>query len=141
MCSTALLGLIFVFGAGCSRGNSKVQGKVTLNGQPLDLAEVNFHPAESDNAAGAFGAKTDAQGNFQAPFPPSLREGNYKVTVVKYMPVEGVTLPPEFDIEMAKRTGKVKNTLPANYDSPLSSPLVVKVKAGQKDLKIELSRQ
>jgi len=65
--ATALVGLLLMLVAGCSRGRpiGDVQGRVTLNGQPLKEGAVRFVPVKGD---------TQATGGF-------VRDGSFKVQV------------------------------------------------------------
>jgi len=93
-----------------------VTGKVTLDGKPLDGANIAFAP-EPGNAYPAIGADvTGAEGNYKlmtngrSGLPP----GKYKVAISKVAAKPGVVLPPEFmrDPIMAKMAGMTKETLP-----------------------------
>jgi hypothetical protein len=75
----ALLGVL-----GCGTGNSKIEGIVTLDEQPVEGATVIFTPADGNGPSGS--GLTNAQGIFQVASGDNkqgLPAGIYKVTVVK----------------------------------------------------------
>jgi hypothetical protein len=89
-----------------------VHGKVTLNGEPVANADVEFHP-ESEPKLGIHGAKTDASGMYQLR-PSSGSEvpaGRYKVVVKRYVLPDGSPPDPEDD-PMLLAEGKTRTNLP-----------------------------
>src|SRR5437762_8177513 len=77
-----LLAAAVFAGAGCS-GNVGIKGKVTLDGQPVEGASVQFVPV--DGGRPAFGT-TDASGVFTLSTikqGDGTSKGEYKVTVTK----------------------------------------------------------
>src|SRR5690242_15276582 len=71
-------------GLGCSgdSGRHKVKGKVTLDGQPLQGAEITFIPSGSGEHATGF---SGADGTFEvnSTNAPGAAPGDYKVVIVK----------------------------------------------------------
>jgi hypothetical protein len=110
----ALLGLTAV---GCSGSGKKITGSVTLNGQPLADARVEFHPKSNLNIAAAE-ARTDAQGNFEIlPRPRSseiLAPGDYVVFVRKMVDRKGA-VPSEEDYGQLLAAGQLVNKVPPVY--------------------------
>jgi len=62
-CLTLILLCLLTTGCGSKDGLSRVKGKVTLNGQPLEGATVEFHPAGEGGAPSA--GVTDAKGRYE----------------------------------------------------------------------------
>jgi hypothetical protein len=121
--------------AGCGDGRPslvKVTGKVTLDGQPLEGAQVAFQPVNTDpkdtfqrpsscisNAAGEFTPQTYLPGD-------GLRVGKYRVAVVKQELVG--TPPPGLNAEEIQQLGmKRKWITPKAASSPETSGIEVEV--------------
>jgi hypothetical protein len=138
VCSTGLL-------VGCSGGEDKwkagrpktveAAGMITLNGKPLDKAQVVLVPQGGQNGGSAL---SDDEGAFQlASFPPDpgVVPGAYKVMIVKAIVPE---LQDEESAE-AKTPQRAKLLIPKKYTDPKTSGLTVEVpEAGKKDILIEL---
>jgi hypothetical protein len=88
--STAILApvLLLSFLSGCGAGTSKVDGVVTLDGQPVSGATVVFTSEDGANTASGL---TDDAGKFSLAYSgkPDVPNGGYKVTVTKTAIVEG----------------------------------------------------
>jgi hypothetical protein len=104
--------------AGCDSGPKlvPVTGKVTLDGKPLDGANIAFAP-EPGNAVPIQGLDvTGAEGNYtlMANGRRGVPPGKYKVVISKVEAKSGVVIPDEFkkDPMMAKMAGMTKETLP-----------------------------
>ncbi len=106
--------------SGCDSGPKlvPVTGTVTIDGKPLDGANIAFAP-EPGNEYPAQGTDvTSAEGNYKlstngrAGLPP----GKYKVAISKLAAKPGVVLPENFkaDPMMAKMAGMTRETLPAS---------------------------
>ena len=67
---TITLGLL-VAGCGSENDLAKVKGKVTLNGQPLEGATVEFQPAADGTAPSA--GTTDAKGRYELMYSFKVR--------------------------------------------------------------------
>ena len=136
--ASVLAALLIVAGSGCGNQLTKVRGKVTLDGKPLEAAGVQFVPiggkgmpamgiTESD---GAFHVDTHAPDDGAWP-------GEYKVTVSKYQvdPVMQQTINPsdpksteKMYAAAGKVTGKPKKYLvPKVYLREETTPLRWKV--------------
>lgn len=130
--------LSFLFLAGCG-GNQVgiVTGLVTLDGKPLSYAEVTF-TAKEDPALGSYGTRTGADGRFVLFQDP--RPGAYIKPGV-YVAVMGNVSKPRKEVELAAAgnpgTG-VRNPLPPVYCKKDDSPLIVEVKPGDNDFKLQL---
>jgi hypothetical protein len=137
----ALLMVVCFVAIGCSSPKeTSITGSVTLDGQPLPSATVNFHPKDklADTAATA---RTDQEGKFtlrrkaKAPLAP----GNYVVTVQKLVDKKG-NVPNDEDYGQLQAAGQLVNKLPARYSDVGARNLTVKVEADTKSLPpIELS--
>ncbi len=132
----ALIALCLVLGvAGCGGGadvpeTAPASGVVLYQGEPVDEAEVAFHPeGEGHPAIG----RTDAEGRFVLTTYSSADgavPGKHTVTV-QVMP-EGAL--PGMETEAAGAAA-----IPEKYADPSASPLTVEVKPGEKnEFKLEL---
>lgn len=147
--AVALSGLAvaaIVLGGACNRGASKpktypVTGTVSLNGQPVPGATVNFTPKEQappgQSGPQAASAVTDEQGKYQigtfAKGDGAL-PGEYLVSVTKYeggAPAAGGSgSEEEYRPPLPGEEAPVpKNVLPPQYANPNTSGLSVKVEA------------
>lgn len=110
-----------------------VEGKVTLDGEPVIGATVTFHSyiPETERYTAVCDGRTDELGRFRmttyARFD-GTPAGEYVVTVVK-------TERPLAEDE------PVKSLLPAKYAAPASSPLKVVVKEGINSFELELKKE
>jgi len=133
---------------GCGGKKVIVHGLVTLDGQPLDGAQVGFVPENSELSGG--GAITKSKGEFEiVPYENSnvLEPGVYAVTVNK------IELPPQLqaklkdvppDSVIAKQmsgalspmgpAGSRNNVVPPQYRAKESTPFKVTLKAGTNEL-------
>ena len=67
LCWTAMVALALPLATGCGGGGpdlSSVEGTVTLDGQPLANATVNFEPVEGGTARSSYDGQTDASGHY-----------------------------------------------------------------------------
>jgi len=81
-CSTLFLSCLFLAGCGSSDDLATVRGKVTLNGQPLEGAIVEFQPALAGGAPSA--GKTDANGRYKLMYTfktPGAMPGDHTVSI------------------------------------------------------------
>jgi len=101
-----------------------VEGKVTLDGQPLPDATVRFIPQGTGKGRAAFG-KTDAEGHYKL-----LYSAGANGAVVGNVRVEITTADPD--------SPKSKEKVPARYNA--NSELVSEVKSGSnKNLDFDLT--
>ena len=130
-----LIGLFSLVLDGCS-GGKKITGTVTLNGQPLADAQVEFHPRENLNLSVAE-AKTDAQGNYEIPPRPrggeGLPPGQYVVFVRKMVDKNGA-VPDAKDYGQLEAAGQLINKVPAQYSDRFSPKITMDVSADTKTL-------
>ena len=107
-----------------------VEGKLTLNGQPVAGASITFHRfnKNTEKYTSACNGRSDASGRFQMTTYfrfDGAPAGEFAVTVTK---ADG------FDEEGAP----VKNQLPAEYGTPATTPIKVTIKPGTNDVNIDL---
>jgi hypothetical protein len=135
-----------VTGSGCGSkdGLTKVQGIVTLNGKPVENAQVSFVPVRGGTGKPATG-RTGPDGSFDLtttrPHDGAM-PGDYTV-LVQYE--EGTVVPPgsmkEAKAGLLKASKKPKPppkyVIPAFYSDPAKTPLSQKVPPGG-PVKLEL---
>ena len=131
-------------GCGEKRQYSKtemVEGIVTLDGVPVEEAEVIFYPMGSDTGESATG-KTDEKGYYRlssmmgAP-GKGTTAGNYGVTVSKWF-VEELAEPYYDPAQDAVVKFKSEEKLPVIYTDIKDSPLRVTVAPGANTINLEL---
>jgi hypothetical protein len=143
-----LLMIVMLPLAGCSSGTGvkKVTGTVTLDGNPLAGAEVQFWPKD-DILLGSYLSRTGADGHFelfQDPRPGvGVKPGRYVVLVVKYGAREGWPPKPGDDLPVPASEGMpwTQNTLPPIYNDKEHSPFIVEIKKGDNDFPLALASQ
>ena len=123
-----VLGLVCVGLVGCGgAGGPKltpVKGKVTLDGQPLAGATVNFMPETGPVALGV----TDAGGNYtlNTVGRAGAVEGKHRVGITKSITLNAVVDPKPEDMARMLRDGKMptaKSVIPPKYAAPQTSGL------------------
>jgi hypothetical protein len=106
--------------SGCGGpSSSSVSGKVTLGGQPVTKASVNFFNAKTGVAASA---PLGADGSYK--ITENLPAGSYAVSIV---PLADVSRPPMPGQAAAEAT---VSPVPGKYQSDASSGLTADVKPG-----------
>jgi len=122
--------------AGCSGGGGKITGSVTLDGQPLTDARVEFHPSETLNLTVA-DVRTDQQGHFEVPPRPKGKEGlppgKYVVFVRKLVDKKG-NVPNDEEYGQLEAAGQLINKVPERYSSFDSPSLSADVTKDTKEL-------
>jgi len=81
-CLTLILFCLLLAGCGSEDGLARVKGKVTLNGQPLEGAIVQFQPTAEDGSPSA--GKTDAKGRYELLYTfntPGAMPGEHIVSI------------------------------------------------------------
>jgi hypothetical protein len=133
---TSLFTALVLIGSGCGSkdGLTKVRGIVTLDGNPVENAQVTFVPVSAGPGRNATGM-TGPDGSFDltttSPHDGAM-SGNYKV-LVHYE--EGTIVPPgsmkEAKAGLLKASKKPKPppkyVIPALYSDPAKTPLSQKV--------------
>ena len=142
--------LALAAGLGCSKSGdfATVTGTVTLNGNPIDDAKVEFHGTTEtgEGAKDVFTTRTDSSGKYMMAGVgknPGIPPGLYKVVVTKYNVKDEQLRPKEgFDAgqidAMISDTGvgaksAIRNLLPKEYSSPATTKLSVTVEAGKNE--------
>jgi hypothetical protein len=130
--SVLVIGFCTAVLAGCSKSKGpatiEVTGIVTLDGKPLDGANVLFSPGLGSNDS-RLASQTTTDGNGKFHLQTHIGGGNYKSGIVpgKY----DVTIS-KLDTSAAKNTfSPPKNLLPAKYADAKTSPFKADVVAGQ----------
>ncbi len=144
--SALLVGLVAF--AGCDSDPSKVkteyvEGVVTLNGEPLPMAQLTFNPVSSEGKA-AFGA-SDKDGKYMlttdgGKIDGGAVTGEYVVTVEKrdVPPIADVSTDP--DKPSPPIAVKIAPLVtPAKYKDVTTSDLKVKVEKGDNTINLELA--
>lgn len=116
---------------GCAESETvKVKGTVTLDGKPVDRAEVMFLPAGGrmatgvTNSEGKFELSTNAAGDGAVP-------GEHKVTIVEHY--EAGKPPP-------MTPGPLKTRFPPQYSDPLQTPFSATVQRdGKNDFQFDMN--
>jgi hypothetical protein len=126
-----VLGLSVASATGCQKSQAAaiqkipIQGTVTLDGKPLEGAEVIF----TTSLLSSFTAETAADGSFQlstAPGGPSVCDGPCKVTINKFVMPPGKTAQPN----MSPQLQGARQIIPPRYSDALYTTLSVNVPQG-----------
>ncbi len=133
--SVCALAVIVLAVSGCQQSDTvMVTGTVTMNGQPIEKAEVVFHPKKGGRFASGV---TDAQGHFSlstAKPGDGAVPGEYMATLGEYYPPDAPPSPP-------KGGGFLPSRFPTKYADPSKSPVTVTVERGKKnELTIEVTK-
>jgi hypothetical protein len=141
---------VLVLAGGCAKVPptlTEAEGTVTLNGQPLPNAQVQFVPDLAD-----FGAEynsvgtTDEQGHFRLTCQGNGQNGaviaKHRVLVIEApVPAELRGQSSDSQQKLAAYQAKLKNRpIPTTYSSVGQTPLVIEVTADQKTYAIKLTR-
>ena len=120
--------------AGCSKSGNVVKGKVTLDGTPVENAQIEFEKGGKE-AAGKFHAKTNAEGKFELlPFGAnSIQPGTYNVFISKWADPKGKITDPG-EIDQLRAAGLAKNVIPEKYGDTTSAVLTAKINEGVTEL-------
>ena len=81
-CLATFLSCLLMAGCGSESDLAKVKGKVTLNGQPLEGATVEFQPTADGGAPSA--GETDAEGRYELSYTfttPGAMPGEHIVSI------------------------------------------------------------
>jgi hypothetical protein len=153
LCSGAVAAAMLLAGLGCGSGAAKlykVSGKITLDGQPVSAANVQFEPVDPSTGQKSASGRTGSDGTFSLTTNTSgdgAMAGKYKVTVTKAKddPIQQSGPPPnpadpesmreamaKFAAQQAKQKQKgtpkaAANELPDEYGSLEKTPLSAEV--------------
>ena len=119
-----------------------VEGKVTLNGEPVADATVGFTPTTPGGGAPAY-ARTDAAGTYKLQTPEGKPEagtipGEYVVMVSKVVPVPTGKMIKASDGKMVEVTVP-KSMIPELYGKKDKTPFKVQVVPGKNRFDFELT--
>jgi hypothetical protein len=126
-----LVGSCVVSISGCSDGSgpetADAVGTITMDGKPVDGANVIFHPIGTTTNTLASQATTNAEGRFE--LSTHIGQGKYKRGVV---PGEYAVAVSKLDTSaIAKTYAPPTNLLPKKYSNPETSGLKATVVAGR----------
>jgi hypothetical protein len=141
-CCSVLLPACF---AGCGNKLASVNGIVRLDGKPVAVAGIAFHPVQGGTVASS---ATDADGryNLVSGSRAGVAPGEYRVTIVKDQvvgqiagvvkqgPAEAVPVMPNFPQNM-----RIKPLIPTQYSHPAKTPLHITVKPGSQTCDFDLT--
>ncbi len=121
--------------AGCQKSDTvSVTGTVTLNGTPVEQAEVMFNPKTTGRFATGV---TDASGKFTlstAKPNDGALPGEYIVTLAEHYP-------PDKPPALPKGGGFLPSRFPLQYADPAKSPLTAKVERdGKNDFQFDVKK-
>ncbi len=135
-------------GAGCGGGPGvgRITGTVTLDGEPLADAIIQFWH-RTDRKLGTLGNHTSTDGSFDVTPEPSAKvvakPGEYVVTVSKFVDTksdavvklgEGALMP----LALIGQEGRLKSLVPERYQDKTTSPLSVRIQKGNNHFQLEL---
>jgi hypothetical protein len=101
LCFGRLAAVLVLIGSGCGGGAAKlhkVNGKVTLDGQPLSGASVTFEPQDYSTGIQAATGKTGADGSYSLTTTTTgdgAMAGDYKVIITKVPEQTAMEKPPQ----------------------------------------------
>ncbi|MGL6195075.1 MAG: carboxypeptidase-like regulatory domain-containing protein [Thermoguttaceae bacterium] len=140
-----LLAICVVFSSsilGCNKGPAliPVSGKVTLNGEPLEGANVSFSPKHIGNGDAAVGV-TDANGLYKlqimdpkAKVGGGTTKGEYTVTIRKSLVEwDGKSYVQGMGNSEPARATTVRELMPQIYTSDATTPFSAVVEKGKKN--------
>jgi hypothetical protein len=117
--------------------DARVSGTVTLDGQPVDGAQVVFLRHGEEHPRPVL-SRTDDAGAYTLTEP--IPAGKYKVVVSKEAAADG-TVPTGPKLERARIDGSLRNILPSAYEDKSTTPLLKDVPRGAVTLDLELKKQ
>lgn len=122
---------------------SPVSGAVTLDGEPLTYASVQFHPQAGGDAQATYFGTTDMEGKYELASPrgrPGAEPGVYTVTISKFAQADGSPLPADADAPEFAALGV--EHMPPKYNDPAQSELRATIPEGGKtDLNFPLTSE
>lgn len=133
------LTLIGCSGSGASVKTGTVQGKVLLNGQPLQKGTVFFFTAiGGDSASGAIQPDGTYTARYQSGF--SIPVGDYAVSVSVIADEPATPIDPTLLMEKIAKEGlpKPSAAIPEKYTDPKKSGLIAVIKEGANTVDFDL---
>jgi hypothetical protein len=144
VCALTMAVVIGLSGCGGSKPPEFVErmvpatGTVTLDGEPLEGAIVEFHPDAKGNGAEVAVGTTDAQGKYELITPIARRTleeskgavpGKYRVIIQKTVMPDGSPVPPDTTDADAEADG-ARQLLPPRYSDLEQTTLTADVESG-----------
>lgn len=120
--------LLVSMATGCSERTGMVSGIVTLEGKPLPVGLVLFHPNERGIAPAS--GRIDTEGHYSL----TRAKGKQGAVVGKYHVTVQTVSSNDADAIAAAR----KYVIPAVYDDPATTPLVVEVLPGENTIDLNV---
>jgi len=135
----------FLLLAGCGpRDLVPVNGTVTLDGKPIEWANLGFHPQDLETGRGGVGY-TDRNGRFLGITLQGRRglyRGEYAVTISARVPADGKYPGPDATQEELDRGfAQAREIFPRQYLSPETTPLKVKIDGSQGPLDFQVESE
>jgi len=133
--NASILICVFLTVCGCNSGPEdmpeigSVTGTVTLDGQPLEAADIFFAPEDGRTSTGT----TDATGKYELTYNPTTKGakiGKNMVRITTFKEFEG-----DLDAEDSKEPAR-KELVPAEYNK--KTTLTADVKAGENTFNFDL---
>lgn len=136
-----LFGIYLLFGwiFGSGSGTATVTGVATLEGRPIEGADVVFAGEAEGNQAPII-AKTDAEGRFTliGNAGPTIRTDKYKVAVVLMTLKDGTV--PKGEAARGLPDDAYVNQLPTPYSDVATTPITIDVRRGSQSVAVALKR-
>jgi hypothetical protein len=130
--------LVLVAFVGCSQSGSfsRVSGKVTFNGEPVEGARVTFVGTTEarDGSHEEYSSRTDSSGKYAisgVKKSPGIPPGVYKVVVTKLTPKTGARISEALDPTQLEMSGLGTNALPNEYASAQTTKLSADLDPGK----------
>lgn len=119
--------------SGCNSG-TKIHGKISANGAPLDEAEIQFVPVTS--TGGEQLGTVVSKGEYTLADPERLKEGEYQVQIRAYRKSGKKIWDGMGDGSNKNMVEELKQFIPAKYND--TSELKVAIKAGNNEFSTDL---
>jgi hypothetical protein len=138
-----LLALVVFAGCSPSGSFSRVSGKVTFNGEPIEGARVTFVGTTETREGGReeYYTTTDSSGKYAISGvrkSPGIPPGVYKVVVTKLTLKGGAKLSDGLDLTQLEMSGLGTNALPKEYGSAQTTKLSAELDPGKNSKDLEL---
>lgn len=125
---------LLVFVAGCGDSGITIHGMVTVDGQPLETAEIKFFPLADVNGE-SIGAAV-ANGEYEIPSTQRIKEGEYQVQIRSYRSTGKKVWDGMGDGENKVMVDEFRQFLPNRYND--ASELKVALKQGDNEFNADL---
>jgi hypothetical protein len=107
----AIISVGSLFLPGCGATTGKVEGEIQLDGQPVPEAEIVFQSVQDDKEK--FLGRSIESGKYQVDYrtKTGLAVGKYKVTITRWIRLDGKPLPGGEEGEVLRNSDKAKKYL------------------------------